>query len=639
MKAQVSKLRAEAGPRKAYNTKLEKADEGTSTALLLRTEIRQQERETKILKVKIQENDKSQQRELEQLIPKLIAVATQQVTSAESMLSKPGVSASAELERKFEQMQARLAKQEEAFAAREQKLVEHEQRIEAWRKQSQDQQTATIKTIDTLRLENENLKTELTNQMREVAKTPSSLGNEMCAGHEALRLELNRAITDNFTKCKAVEATCEANFRKASAATAHFSLRLTTMDTSLKKHKQDLDKMAERLKEHNPVAQHSREHDGTEKHIQELKDTCANLAEAIKSCETGMFETTEKVDSLDLESLDKMVNTWLDNRIPARVKEHDIEIIALRRAVDEMAARALRDNNPAATIPGPAAADLVTRNLLDSTMKELYRKVQDTVAETCEVLGAELETLQSDVQQLKDANTSERIVALEQARPKDDSTNSADTSELALRITALEGQKTSEKMTELQSICISRVREVEKTQTQLRSQAHEPTLQVMRQELRPVSDKLEGVAMQANHLDTQWKNISTKDMARTILKELKDVNNMADSPARQALESVEKLGRRHETLLADFGQTKKAHRHMLEHMQSQHNDLANFVDVAVRSGQRIGDKRPAEGAANGGADGHHDPKRLRKSSNTPSQGRPSPTMPQGPVNGASRRSH
>ncbi|KAH7040216.1 uncharacterized protein B0I36DRAFT_357552 [Microdochium trichocladiopsis] len=617
VKSQFSRWNAEAGPRRAFNTKLEKADEGTSMALLRRTELRQQEKDEKLLKNKVSETDKSHQKGLEELISKFVALKKPPPIAASA--SERHCDTNQALERKLELLQSRFEQQEAAFAAREHKLIEQERSVGAWQKEMQDQHDATLKAVETLRMENENLKKQLTRQMREVSEKSEKLSAKTSTECDGFKKDLKRIDDDSRARCSTIEALCQQTAKTLSQSvdtlsqsSAQASSMITSMEAALNKQ--------------------AREYDSLGTQIQQVRDSCANLASTIKSLEAEMENTTEKVDSLDLESLDKMVNTWVDNKIPGRVKGHEAEINNMRKELS-----ALKDHLPvrhassATHLPNQSTS--VSPDYLDAKLVELYGKVQTTVAETSDWLGDELDGLRNDFQKLRDEKLAERIASLE-ARSLEKSSDAAATSALASRLQDLEGQDLPGKVNSLQTICMARLGELEKSVKEWSTQVQERASQVLREDFQAVKDKLEGVAMQANHLDTQFKNVTTKEMARMILGELNQVTNKPDSLGRRAIEAVEKLSSRLDTMSTEITQAKQTH----THMQDEFTKLSDFVDIVVRSGHRAGDKRSAEPRANG-ADSPVDPKRPRISSSTPSNNRPSPSVPQGMTNGVPRRPH
>ncbi|KAH7016279.1 uncharacterized protein B0I36DRAFT_44388 [Microdochium trichocladiopsis] len=587
VKSQFSRWNAEAGPRRAFNTKLEKADEGTSMALLRRTELRQQEKDEKLLKTKTSETDKNHQKGLEVLISKFIALTKPPPITAE--VSERHCGTNQALERKLDLLQSRIKQQEAAFAAGEHKL-EQERNVGAWQKEMQDQHNATLKAVETLRLENENLKKQLTTQMREVSEKSEKMSDKTSTECDGFRKDLKRIDDDSKARCKTMEALCQQTVERLSQSSAQVTSKITSMEAALNKQ--------------------AREYDNLGIQIQQVRDSCASLTSTIKSLEAEMENTTEKVDSLDLESLDKMVNTWVDNKIPGRVKGHEAEINNMRKELSALKDHlSVRHVSAATHLPNQSAS--VSPDYLDTKLAELYGKVQTTVAETSDWLGDELDGLRNDFQKLRDEKLAERIAALE-AGGLEKSSDSAATLALASRLQDLEGQDLPGKVDSLQTLCMARLGEVEKSVKDWNTQVQERASQVLRQDFQAVKDKLEGVTMQANHLDTQFQNVTTKEMARMILGELNQVTNKSDSPGRKAIEAVEKLSSRMDTIWADLTQVKHDH----NHMQDEFTKLSNFVDVVVRSGQRTGDKRSAEAQANG-ADSPVDPKRPRLSSNVP----------------------
>ncbi|KXJ96673.1 hypothetical protein Micbo1qcDRAFT_155266, partial [Microdochium bolleyi] len=130
VKTQLDKCHSESGMRTANNAKLEKADEGTSLALLKRTQQRQHEKDTKVLSAKITEIDKGEHKALQSLIAKLVATSKQPAPSLGDAVKDD--SATKALERKFEMMQSHFDKQEEKLAAHSRAFSEQEERNEKW---------------------------------------------------------------------------------------------------------------------------------------------------------------------------------------------------------------------------------------------------------------------------------------------------------------------------------------------------------------------------------------------------------------------------------------------------------------------------------------------------------------------------
>ncbi|KAH7016546.1 uncharacterized protein B0I36DRAFT_338053 [Microdochium trichocladiopsis] len=595
VKSQFSRWNAEAGPRQAFNTKLEKADEGTSMALLHRTELRQQEKDEKLLKTTISEADKSHRKGLEELMSKFVALKKPPPINAEA--SDRHCDTNQALERKLELLQSRFEQQEAAFAAREHKLLEQERSVSAWQKEMQDQHDAPLKAAETLRLENENLLKQLTRQMRDVSEKSEKMSDRTSIECDAFKKDLKRIDDDSRARCKTMEALCQQtvetlsqSVETSSQSAAQVSSKITSIEAALNKQAWEYDNLGIQ--------------------IQQVRDSCANLTSTIKSLEAEMENTTEKVDSLDLGSLDKMVNTWVDNKIPGRIKGHEAEINNMRKELyafkDHLS---IRHASPATHLPNQSTS--VSPDYLDAKLAELYCKVQTTVAETSDWLGDELDGLKNNLQKLRDEKLAERIAALE-AGDLERSPDAAAISALVSRLQDLERQDLPSKVDSLQTICMARLGGLEKSVEDWNTQVQERASQVLREDFQAVQDKLEGVVMQANHLDTQFKNVTTKEMARLILGELNQVTNKPDSLGRKAIDAVEKLISRLDTMSTELTQVQHHHKHM----QDEFKKLSDFVDVVVRSGQRAGDKRSAEARANG-ADSPVDPKRSRLPSNVP----------------------
>ncbi|KAJ1338423.1 myosin phosphatase Rho-interacting protein [Microdochium nivale] len=607
VKSQLAKSLSESGMRTANKAKLEKADEGTSLALLNRTQQRQYEKDTRLLSTKVAETDKSEHKALQRLITKLVATNASEAPPLNGPAKDDSVTKA--VESKFEILQDRFAKQEERLAAQDRAFAGQEQRYEKWQAQMQqleEQQKATIKTIDMLRAENESLRNQLATQLQDVSEGSAKTSNKVQGELEKIRSDIGRIEVQSQDHYKSVTATSNQNSEKISRTLQDTLTRIEALDAAQSNFKST--------------------QDGMTGQISRFGEICDTMAESIKTCEAEMIDTAQKVDSLDLESLDNMVNTWFDSKIPGRVRDHELVIDNIRNelaVVKDYASKQSLADGMSATTQGFA-----TEAVVDSKVASLKKSLLETVKESTECIADMVDTTNSDVQVLKDGKLPERIAALEAANLNTPSTLTPDPAVVA-RLQVLEEQKLLEKINSNQAICMARLQELAADVNRVASQPHEPTTQVLRHDIHAIRNQLEGVAMQANNLDTQFKNVSTKEMARLILSEVNQVNSKTDTLGRKAVETTEKLGSRFEDLLSELAKSQRSQ----EKLQARVEEVSNLVDLFVRSGARTGDKRPAEGAANGSSE----LKRQRVGSNAPNQARTEPSTTPRMTNGTPRQ--
>ncbi|KXJ96672.1 hypothetical protein Micbo1qcDRAFT_155265 [Microdochium bolleyi] len=468
------------------------------------------------------------------------------------------------------------------------------------------QHLASIKSIDVLRAENDSLRKQLTAQLQEVSKnskkTPDTVQSEL----ERIKNDLRRIEVESKGRYDSAQATGKQSSENVSRLLQQTLAKVETLDSAHGQCKSVQDELAGRIKE--------------------IDNNCTTLTETLKTCKAEVIDTTQKIDSLDLESLDQMVNTWLDRKIPSRVKDHDLSINSIRQELS-----AIKDYVSKKTLaPGAILPSSVTEEFVASKIASLRKDVDETVKDANDCIADMIDETTRDVQSLKDGKLPERIAALEAAHRSNATSQTPDLA-VASRVRVLEDQKLLEKINSLQAICMQRLQGLDEATRTMASRPHEPTSQVLHRDIQAVKNQLDGVAMQANNLDTQFKNVSTKDMARLILGELNQVNSKADTLGRQAIDTTEKLSSRFESLQSELARSQRGQ----DSLQARIEEVSNLVDLVVRSGARTGDKRPSEGSTNG----INDPKRQRTGSTTSAQVRASPSSMPAVTNGAPRRSH
>ncbi|KAI1095488.1 hypothetical protein F5B19DRAFT_346875 [Rostrohypoxylon terebratum] len=265
--------------------------------------------------------------------------------------------------------------------------------------------------------------------------------------------------------------------------------------------------------------------------------------------ESKVHGSTEKIEDLDMESYNEIIEAWIDHDFKNKLLSHDTSITTLRQDLQSATSRLDKSETLIQETGGALQAlekarqiSLQTTNrgetggikaFVEQKHASLIEVMQKTVTDSCDACAemvdevrARIDDIQIVVNTLKlatvpskDPDMTAQVGALQQAVGQ----QNQNLNQLVSRIESMEGQRFGEGISYVNASLAELNKQVNGLQ---QSNGHEGIanneafVKFIKPDMDDAKKRLEALEMSVRILDSQWSNLSSKQMAERILQQL-----------------------------------------------------------------------------------------------------------------------
>ncbi|KAI1210591.1 uncharacterized protein F4807DRAFT_52894 [Annulohypoxylon truncatum] len=297
----------------------------------------------------------------------------------------------------------------------------------------------------------------------------------------------------------------------------------------------------------------------TKDFVQRVQDEVNKLSEELLSLKTKVDDvdgkvrgSMEKVEDLDMETYNEILETWIDHDFKTKLLSHDTLITALRQdlqSFQESATSRLDKSETSVQGTGaalqalekarqatPPAANQATGDIMAfveeklNSLNEVIQKVVadsgDACAEMVDEVRLRIDNVQTTVNTLsltvaasKDPDMVTRIGALQQITDQ----QSQSLRRFENRIESIEGQRLGERIVRVHAGLVElekKVKGIQENNGYDGVASTEAIVKVIKPEIDNAKKRFDALELSVRVLDSQWSNLSSKQMAERILQQL-----------------------------------------------------------------------------------------------------------------------
>ncbi|KAH9883916.1 hypothetical protein F4778DRAFT_581132 [Xylariomycetidae sp. FL2044] len=475
------------------------------------------------------------------------------------------------LESKFLDFQKQVEAQQKQFADQQKQFAEQQKQTAEQQKQYQDklqeqlqeqlkERKRSNESFNALRAGFESLKstcTKIETDNTTLKAANASLKSQIDSLQTSLdertaKLELETKNTTLKTDNSNIKSQLESFGAAHDDRAAKLETKVEKFQTRLEKTIADVSILNGRVDDQTA---RSRER---ESELSVLTQDCKGFNHSLSGIETKVNTVDEKMDSLDMDTYNDLLNVLPDiaklpsavNDLRQNVQALDEDMRSLRKSHDQRVSEMESSKPDAAGKAGSSNEFLETRIAelrtdLGALMEERVNKlVKDCGDEQIEAVGAMIEEVYADIDQLKARIQMVEHVARDKPPPEVSSLLQAKLEALTSleqrvgqimdpynqrsllvvneRVQRLEEQKLTEQFNELNNVFAFFRKTANENNSKLDKHLVENVapLEKLKPKMDELEAKVEAVVMSINTLDSQWANLSSKEMAERVIRQL-----------------------------------------------------------------------------------------------------------------------